>query len=382
MSADVKRTGFTLVEAIVILVIVVTIVAVLIMAVQTAREAARRQACMNNMKQLGLALHNYHDAMKRFPPSAALFSADGKPPYKACGPSFIVNILPYAEADPPEYYGSRSGIESPFSWTKNPLINSLTDTDLRLVNARDTIIPELLCPSNPNKQHLFPGNKVGAKIALTNYKAMGATNMVSLSYCLDPKGTTALPYPPVPVVASEHPDGVLFPGNGIKISDIKDGTAYTIMAVETIDDSGTTPSDAGSAWISGACATLVGLPSENAGKEITYEPPDDIYPYVRPAGFNVKYDEKADPRIRALRTYLAYDFAGADKGKYLNPSTGTMVGNTPKNLYGPSSGHPSVVNHLFADGSVHALRKDIDFCTYFFYITRNNNSESLPSWWD
>jgi hypothetical protein len=345
---------------------------VLIMAVQSAREAARRQACMNNMKQLGLALHNYHDANKRFPPSAALCSADGKPPYKAGGPSFLVNILPYAEADPSEYYGSRSGIESPFSWTKNPSGNYLTDTDMRLVNARDTIIPELLCPSNIHKQQLFPASQTpGTKIALTNYKAMGATNMVSLSYCLDPKGTTALPYPPVPAIASEHPDGVLFPGNGIKISDIKDGTAYTIMAVETIDYSGTTPSDAGSAWISGDCATLVGVPSQSSGRQITFQPRTEMFEFLSPAGFNGKTGKGADPITQLLRTYLAYDFAGADKGKYPDPQNDVIVGNTPRNLFGPSSGHPSVVNHLFVDGSVRAIRKDIEFCEYFFYITRN-----------
>jgi type II secretory pathway pseudopilin PulG len=392
------------VELLVVIAIIGILIALLLPAIQAAREAARRAACINNLKQLGLAFHNYHDANKKFPMSAMtgpISPGNPNPPAKTWigGASFIVYLLPMME------YGSMFDNLNTTLVLKNSGQNTspaylFTCPDPSMSNARDTLIPELACPSNPNALYLNQTAGPGLKIAHTNYKVMGASNMYSLDFCLP--GATTNPYgSAVTLVTSIHPDGACYPGKQNRIADFMDGTAHTILCVETMDFSGNpaTPSTSCSAWFYGGSCTLVGTPGPGGTSGITNYVAAATstgsgtgFTFVNPPGFNGKYD--ADGGCQGLRTYLAYDFINVDSGKYPDPNggpgpkAGVIVGNSGPpngslgsyNAYtcGPSSGHPSVVNHLFGDAAVRTIRKDVDFAMYFFAITRNNG-DPAPS---
>ena len=86
-----RNRGFTLIELLVVIAIIAVLIALLLPAVQQAREAARRSQCKNNMKQLGLALHNYHDAANKFPIGTR---------FSMSAPNWRVGLLPYLDQAP------------------------------------------------------------------------------------------------------------------------------------------------------------------------------------------------------------------------------------------------------------------------------------------
>src|SRR4051794_16362735 len=95
------RQAFTLVELLVVIAIIGVLIAMLLPAIQAARETARRIQCANNLKQIGLALHNHHLAKRHFPPGyvAVLTYSDGATD-TAPGWSWATSILPYIEEGP------------------------------------------------------------------------------------------------------------------------------------------------------------------------------------------------------------------------------------------------------------------------------------------
>src|SRR6185295_19508867 len=96
-KTDVRRNrqGFTLIELLVVIAIIAVLVALLIPAIVSSREASRRLQCQNNLKQLGIAAHAYHDAARSFPPGMDQQNFPAAPSYR--GVSLVVYLLPYLE---------------------------------------------------------------------------------------------------------------------------------------------------------------------------------------------------------------------------------------------------------------------------------------------
>lgn len=149
------RRAFTLIELLVVIAIIAILIALLLPAVQQAREAARRSTCKNNLKQMGLALHNYHDAHSVFPPNS-----NGSDPNLPNGFSWRVKILPYIDQAP----------------LYNQFDFSLRITDPDHLVLCQTVLPVYLCPSDPtpsiktdlHNNWCFPGNATGVSGAVTS----------------------------------------------------------------------------------------------------------------------------------------------------------------------------------------------------------------------
>lgn len=142
-----RQNGFTLIELLVVIAIIAILIALLLPAVQQAREAARRTQCRNNLKQIGLALHNYHDSLLQFPPGAFWNQATGNGCIAGSSDanlihqkgSILIHILPYIDQAP--LYNM---------WAVS--MSSRCNTDIATfpsstVQLRSTIMPGYQCPS-------------------------------------------------------------------------------------------------------------------------------------------------------------------------------------------------------------------------------------------
>ena len=247
MSA-LRRRGFTLIELLVVIAIIAILVALLLPAVQQARAAARRTQCRNNLKQIGLALHNYVDAHRLFPPGSTNDVEQGgwiSRPQRRHIHSWLSMILPHIE---------QSALYNKIDFN----VSSLHANNLP---AASQIVQSYRCASysGPRFSSARIYTRFAPNYATTNYVALGASDVGHIY-----GQNTGL----------FQPDGTIYPLSNTDPADVTDGLSNTILVVETREEQM-------SVWIDGGTASVVAL-RYDASNGPTYAGPEvslNFHPY-------------------------------------------------------------------------------------------------------
>ena len=342
------RSAFTLIELLVVIAIIAVLIALLLPAVQSAREAARKAQCVNNLKQLGLGLHNYLSSVGTFPPGR--FNSHRKGNGNVWGGHS--QVLPYME---------QQALFNAFNFSLAPeLETSLASASANATGAA-TFINALICPSDAAPEVLI--TVAGETYASHNYNLnVGSGYSVVERY---PAGYSS------PFV--DFPNGTFFENRGVGPAEYFDGMSNTVIASETIraNASSTYANDptrvflvTGNNKTSGPPLTsdadyasrCLGLPATTtqfqATKGIRWHygapghtlynhrrPPNDAQPDCRGG---LPHSDKSDP----LWSNLSLNVAAR-------------------------SPHPGGVNSLLADGHVQFMKNTINVMTWQALGSRN-----------
>jgi len=330
------RKGFTLIELLVVIAIIGILVALLLPAIQAVREAARRASCMNNLREIGLALHQYagRKVMNQSFPSAGEVGASEQ------SWSWLVYLLPYME---------RGDIYDEL----NVASNRPKDDDL----ANRTRMPVFSCPSYAGEVWVTPSSpSVQAAGGITNYKGLGGTSVLSVAHASEAgyNPTTGGPYGEERRV--KHPDGVIHHWRKTGFREITDGMTNTLVACETTEP-------IAARWQIGETATLAGIQWGDSDSENPELDPTNTF--YAPTGFDGHYEEESQVDREQFKPWMAVKY---DLEPYAEQGTCTDNGQTATR--GPGSDHPGLVNHLFADRSARPIPTDVDVSVYFFLITK------------
>ncbi len=307
------RAGFTLIELLVVIAIIAILIALLVPAVQKVREAAARTQCQNNLKQIGLGMHNYANVFKGFPPSA---TATGGPvvgaPYYPYSHSWSAALLPYIEQTATfNLYTYKQ------DWN-NPANYPAVRTYMSLFN----------CPSTPSQGRVDPTiaaqpscGDYGAVNAIKNFVGINCFGLIGQLNKDDPRLVGAMRRDQITTFAA-----------------ILDGTSNTILVAE----------DAGRSDFYAAGGKQVGTAATGVG----------CNGFCKEGGW-------ADPN-GAFSIDGSNPDGSVPGGCALNCSNNSEV----------YAFHTSGANAVFADGSVHFLNQNMNLCTLAALVTRAGGEQT------
>jgi prepilin-type N-terminal cleavage/methylation domain-containing protein/prepilin-type processing-associated H-X9-DG protein len=321
-----SRSGFTLIELLVVIAIIGVLIALLLPAVQSAREAARRAQCINNLKQLGLALHNYHDVQGAFPLGRAVVPT----PPPGYGP-FDFSYSPFAKILP---FIEQSTILSSLNFNL-PYLDPANST------AYGSSMNVLLCPSDSHRGLIPPG------WGGTNYRSNEGTSVAMWYGANDLSGVNAN-LPP--------PNGLFFAGLVCRVADVTDGTSNTAAFSE---------------HVLGDFNQSLATDKADTFRPGTYPAtPDDAVNLCRNFDWtNLAYQGVSNvgaPWIYGYHSTTSYWHSGP-------PNSRSCMFPPSRIMTTANSMHPGGVNVGFADGSVRFVKDSVSIVTWRSLGTRNLN---------
>jgi prepilin-type N-terminal cleavage/methylation domain-containing protein/prepilin-type processing-associated H-X9-DG protein len=363
-----RRLAFTLIELLVVIAIIAVLIALLLPAVQSAREAARRAQCINNLKQIGIGLHNYHTANDTFPMGgSANWSIYPSQIYPWSGWSAQAAMLGYLDNQP--IYNAINFNFAPTFWGGHGLREGTSGSAANNFTINDTIIAFFLCPSDGN----------AGKQNLNSYYACYGT---TIGTCFASGGAGAIgPSGWQPWKST----GLFAQWTVYGIRDATDGTSNTIAFSEALTGNGQ-----GSAY-GGSMSNP--SPSTYRGNFIMSPPSGGLTTSLYDAYSNVA-GVLADLQSCAAGFQLAAAGTIADHRGYrwADDATGWTLFNTIQtpndtyngcrfgcnafcdpscgSFYGASSAHPGGVNTMMADGSVRFVKNSIGRMTWWALGTK------------
>jgi prepilin-type N-terminal cleavage/methylation domain-containing protein/prepilin-type processing-associated H-X9-DG protein len=268
------RTAFTLVELLVVIAVIGVLVALLVPAVQAARESARRAQCADNLRQLGIGLHAYHDSYKTFPSGGWIKSAD--PTTANMNIGWSAAILPWLEQQP---LYSQLNFNVPY----NNVANS---------QPGHTVLPVYLCPSEPRASfwNRAPGDTYD--FADADYGGM-----------YGPRGLS------FPTDKNNPPRGVMIFNQPIPLSQVRDGSSQTVQIGEA-------PEAINAMWISGhnifdECCAINARPPSEFGEELASQHPRGVNTLFADGSIHFLSETIDNMVLSALCTRSGGESAGA-----------------------------------------------------------------------
>jgi prepilin-type N-terminal cleavage/methylation domain-containing protein len=328
-----RPRGFTLVELLVVIAIIGILIALLLPAVQAARESSRRARCVNNLKQLGIAAHNFHDVHKFLPVSNRPLGLTTAPRI-----GWAINTLPYLEQE---------AIFQQYDQAKNWSDNTLGSGQVASNQAFcSTVLPVFWCTSAPPADKRLDSDPQWAP----TWTPFAATTDYSPTISVDQRLVTlglVDPYPAPTYPTWFGAPGMLAQNSTARLDDVRDGLSSTIMIAES----------AGRPILFRAGKQVGNLPTNmvNGGG------------WMRPASdFSVdgsSYDGSTLPGPCPINCTNGQDEGGPATQPYpyyVTQGTGEAY-----------SFHPAGANFVFGDGAVHFLSENITMRDFARMVTRD-----------